>query len=248
MADSGTKMSSFQELSSSEKTYFFGEGEGRIAAIGRVAQGGEIVNRLIDPDDLKQNIPVTDVTVGGTSVLNNSVAEIDAIPSASSLAGTGLSESSGKLVISLPVPSPGTNEHRGDVLTVDNNDQPVWQAPHGSGGGSKSIIVVENPTIIDGILTITAQNNTIYDVVTPNGGYTDIKIIPPTVASGEVIDFYVNLQNNRDDGDTHYIEVENMQRITDDFENGIYSQLQDAAPVFIHCFYKYFTLKSISSE
>lgn len=151
------------------------------------------------------------------------------------------------LSVKNPVPST-TNANNGDVLTYSDTDGIVWYAPQGGGGGSKSIVVVENPTIIDGILTITTQNNTIYDVVTPNGGYTDIKIIPPTVASGEVIDFYVNLQNNRDDGDTHYIEVENMQRITDDFENGIYSQLQDAAPVFIHCFYKYFTLKSISSE
>ena len=37
------------------------------------------------------------------------------------------------------VPSPGDNEHRGEVLTVNSSDQVVWAPPGGGGGGIPEI-------------------------------------------------------------------------------------------------------------
>ena len=136
----------------------------------------------------------------------------------------------------------------GDVLTLNNSKEPIWQAPQGGGGGSMCIVVVDNPTIEGGNIVINAQNNTIYDVVLPNGGYNEIQIIPPTVASGEVIDFYANLHNNASDSDSHPALVNNMSRISDDYDEGTRSTVESYRPLFIHCFYKYYTLKTISNE
>lgn len=41
-----------------------------------------------------------------------------------------------ELKVAVPVPSPGINAHRGEVLTVNNSDEAVWAAPQGGGGGS----------------------------------------------------------------------------------------------------------------
>lgn len=136
----------------------------------------------------------------------------------------------------------------GDVLTLNNTKEPIWQAPQGGGGGSMNIVVIDNPTIESGNIVINTQNNTIYDVVLPNGGYGEIQINPPTVASGEVIDFYVNLQNNESDEDNHYTWVNNMNRISDASDEGIYSTVEQYKLLFIHGFYKYYTLKTTSTE
>ena len=219
-------MSDYTPLANNEKEYFMGDGQGAVVTVGKVEQGGDNVNRLVKLSDLA--------------------------PSASTLAGTGLTANNGALDVSIPVPSAGTNEHRGDVLTVDNTDQVVWAAPQGGGGGgggsSMSIVKINNPTIESGNIVINAQNNTIYDVALPNGGYSDIQINPPTVASGEVIDFYVNLQNNESDSDSHYTWVNNMQRISDASDEGIYSTVEQYKLLFIHGFHKYYTLKTISTE
>ena len=152
----------------------------------------------------------------------------------SEIGGSSLPDTSGKL--------------EGDVLTLNSSKEPIWQTPQGGGGGSMSIVVIDNPTIESGNIVINTQNNTIYDVILPNGGYGDIQINPPTVASGEVIDFYVNLQNNESDENNHYTWVNNMRRISDASDEGIYSTVEQYKLLFIHGFYKYYTLKTVSTE
>lgn len=241
-------MSDYTPLANNEKDYFMGDGQGAVVTVGKVEQGGDNVNRLVKLSDLAPAESVSDVTVGGTSVVSNGVAAVPAVPSASTLAGTGLTANNGALDVSNPVPSAGTNEHRGDVLTVDNTDHVVWAAPQGGGWSSMSIVEINNPTIESGNIVINAQNNTIYDVALPNGEYSDIQINPPTVASGEVIDFYVNLQNNESDSNSHYTWVNNMSRISDASDEGIYSTVEQYKLLFIHGFHKYYTLKTISTE
>ena len=152
---------------------------------------GTKINVNVPLSAIVPTVPVTDVTVGGTSVLNNGVAEVPAIPDAASLAdGTSITASNGKLSASIPVtdvtvgnntvvengvaiipkyygqnpimnngynfslsynndqfelagtnnteltltnpvPPPGDNEHRGQVLTVNDTDEVVWAASNG---------------------------------------------------------------------------------------------------------------------
>jgi hypothetical protein len=55
MADDivGQKMSEYTPLAAGEKTYFMGAGNGSVVAVGKVASGGNDVNRLVKLSDLQ---------------------------------------------------------------------------------------------------------------------------------------------------------------------------------------------------
>jgi hypothetical protein len=55
MADEtvGQKMSAYTALAAGEKTYFMGDGNGSVVAVGKVASGGNDVNRLVKLSDLQ---------------------------------------------------------------------------------------------------------------------------------------------------------------------------------------------------
>lgn len=82
------------------------------------------------------------------------------------------------------LPSAGTNEHRGDVLTVDNTDQVVWAAPQGGGGGGNpytKVTVTPGTRYKNGKKSgygfdlydqdVSISNNT-YSIVSSEVGYT----------------------------------------------------------------------------
>jgi hypothetical protein len=75
----------------------------------------------------------------------------DTIPTSPTYtAGTGLDITSNTISVTLPVPDPGTDQHRGHVLTVNDSDDSIkWAAPQGGGGGGG------NPFSIDEMLTWT---------------------------------------------------------------------------------------------
>ena len=54
MADEtvGQKMSEYTPLDAGEKAYFMGEGNGSVVAVGKVASGGNDVNRLVKLSDI----------------------------------------------------------------------------------------------------------------------------------------------------------------------------------------------------
>ena len=101
------------------------------------AYGDDIHSTLASKADKSEipTVPVTDVTVGGNSVVSNGTAAVPAIPTASSLAGTGLTASNNQLTVSVPVPSPSADHaDAGKVLTVKTNedtntDEVVWDTP-----------------------------------------------------------------------------------------------------------------------
>ena len=203
-------MSDYTPLANNEKDYFMGDGQGAVVTVGKVEQGGDNVNRLVKLSDLAPAESVSDVTVGGTSVVSNGVAAVPAVPSASTLAGTGLTANNGALDVSIPVPSAGTNEHRGDVLTVDNTDQVVWAAPQGGGGGGYTVYNVTK-TVSDltpyeeseqtvYALDINVSNHGIYflDIQTIDGS-ADLKTIRahiPTLTEGDYYDIVIQTQVN----------------------------------------------------
>ena len=98
----------------------------------------------------------TVASTGNYSDLNG----VPTIPTAGGLAGDGLEEASGKLKVVTKVPSPGTNEHRGDVLTVDDSDQVVWDA-----------VSVSQPTYGEG-LEYNETTNTLKFSYLGSGGLT----------------------------------------------------------------------------
>ena len=101
------------------------------------AYGDDIHSTLASKADKSEipTVPVTDVTVDGNSVVSNGTAAVPAIPTASSLAGTGLTASNNQLTVSVPVPSPSADHaDAGKVLTVKTNedtntDEVVWDTP-----------------------------------------------------------------------------------------------------------------------
>lgn len=204
MADEihGQKMSDYTPLSdltqAEQETYL---ANAAVTTYGKTSVGGANTNVNVPLSAIKPDVPVTDVQVGGSSVVSNGVAIIqkysadypimntgyefsldynhdqftiagdnnteltltnpvpppgdnahrgefltvnnsdeivwDTIPTAPTYtAGTGIDITSNAISVTLPVPDPGTNEHRGHVLTVNNSDDTIeWAAPQGGGGG-----------------------------------------------------------------------------------------------------------------
>ena len=58
----GKKMSDFTPLEDNEKEYFMGDGEGSVLSLGKVAVGGNIVNRLVKIDDILSSYSVDTMT------------------------------------------------------------------------------------------------------------------------------------------------------------------------------------------
>lgn len=100
-----------------------------VTTFGKTSTGGKNTNVNIPLSTLVPSVPVSDVTVNGSSVVSDGVAAVT-VPTATGLAGDGLTANGGQLVVSNKVPSPGTNEHRGDVLGVaTDSDTIVWTTP-----------------------------------------------------------------------------------------------------------------------
>lgn len=83
MADNihGKRMSDYTPLSdltqAEQATYL---ANAAVTTYGKTSVGGENTNVNVPLSAIKPDVPVTDVTVDGTSVLNAGVAEIPAIP------------------------------------------------------------------------------------------------------------------------------------------------------------------------
>ena len=80
------------------------------------------------------------------------------------------------------VPSPGVNEHRGEVLTVSNSDEVVWAPASGGGGGNPytKVTVTPGDCYLNGKISdysmplydqdVTISNNT-YSILSGTIGY-----------------------------------------------------------------------------
>lgn len=199
----GQRMSDYtplEDLTQAEQETYLANAA--VTTYGKTSVGGANTNVNVPLSAIKPDVPVTDVTVGGNSVVSNGVAIIpkyygqypimnngyefsldynaeqfelagtnnteltltnpvpppgenahrgeylkvddnsddlvwDTIPTAPTYtAGTGIDITSNTISVTRPVPDPGTNEHRGHVLTVNNSDDSIeWAAPQGGGGG-----------------------------------------------------------------------------------------------------------------
>lgn len=263
MADEihGQKMSDYTPLSdltqAEQETYL---ANAAVTTYGKTSVGGANTNVNVPLSAIKPDVPVTDVLVGGSSVVSNGVAIIqkysadypimntgyefsldynhdqftiagdnnteltltnpvpppgdnahrgefltvnnsdeivwDTIPTAPTYtAGTGIDITSNAISVTLPVPDPGTNEHRGHVLTVNNSDDSIkWAAPQGSGGGGNpytKVSVTPGTSYPNGKLSeynnnlfdqdVNISNNT-YSVLSTEIGYDSTKSYPDSQA------------------------------------------------------------------
>ena len=196
----GKKMNEYTPLANEEKEYFFGDGSGSVVTVGRVSRSGNIVNRLVKLSEIakEETGSVTDVTVNGESVVEDGVAYIPEIPNPANLAGVGLEFDGSALNVSDPMPS-SSGYNSGDVLTINNNLQPAWQAP--SGGSGMRYVYVANPRIMEGNIELNVQNNTFTELVVPGGGvFETIGIVVPDENDGTVRDLYISITTNPDIG------------------------------------------------
>ena len=86
-----------EELSQADQATYLANAA--VTTYGKTSVGGENTNVNVPLSAIKPDVPVTDVTVDGSSVVSNGVAIIPAIPTAESLADDGLREVNGKLEI-----------------------------------------------------------------------------------------------------------------------------------------------------
>lgn len=132
MAD-GKRMSEYtplSELTSEEKATYLGNAA--VTTFGAKVSEGDKINVNIPLSTLVPSVPVTDVTVNGSSVVNNGVAvvTVPTVPTAAELAGDGLTANAGKLDVSNKVPAPTATTDRGKVLSVaTDSDNIVWSTP-----------------------------------------------------------------------------------------------------------------------
>jgi hypothetical protein len=82
------------------------------------------------------------------------------------------------------VPSPGANEHRGEVLTVSNSDEVVWAAA-GGGGLSPISPTTITPTLENNTYKIVIPGNNAYYIATINDTH-NVEITPPTIGANEM--------------------------------------------------------------
>ena len=169
----GQKMSEYTPLSSltdeQQRTYL---GNAAVTTFGTKEAGGATINVNVPLDEIKPTVPVTDVQVGGISVLNNGVAEVPAIPDASSLAdGTSITASNGKLSAAFPV----TDVTVGGTTVLNNGVAEVPAIPaisgsstidYVSGSGGKLVVKVpvpppgQNHADVGKVLTVKTIDNT----------------------------------------------------------------------------------------
>lgn len=130
MADEiqGKKMSEYttlNELTQQEQVTYLSNAA--VTTFGKTSPSGENTNVNVPLSAIKPDVPVTDVTVDGVSVVANGVAAITtpSIPTAADLAGNGLNANGSKLDVATRVPAPGVGDV-GKVLTVDDSDAIVW--------------------------------------------------------------------------------------------------------------------------
>jgi hypothetical protein len=149
MADEihGQKMSDYTKLNeltqAEQETYL---ANAAVTTYGKTSDDGNNTNVNVPLSAIKPDVPVTDVTVGGNSVVSNGVAiipkysadypivnngyafSLDYNNTQFKIAGTNYTE----LTLTNPVPAPGTNQNRGKVLTVNDSDAIVWAQPSAS--------------------------------------------------------------------------------------------------------------------
>lgn len=132
----------------------------------------------------------------------------------------GISVASGSASVNIGISTSGASD--GDVLTYDSSKNSVKWAAGGGGGGSgwtKTTIDVSSQALQDGAYVITIPSNNTLVIVTglgTNQARYDVKIIPPTVGSNEVINCAVEFKpveheyDEEQGEETHCIEVNNM--------------------------------------
>jgi hypothetical protein len=96
----GQRMSDYTKLNeltqAEQETYL---ANAAVTTYGKTSDDGNNTNVNVPLSAIKPDVPVTDVTVGGTSVVSNGVAAVPTIPTAESLADDGLHAVNGKLEI-----------------------------------------------------------------------------------------------------------------------------------------------------
>ena len=127
----------------------------------------------------------------------------------------GITVYQGSASVDISISTSGASD--GDVLTYNGTTQKVaWAAGGGGGGGSgwtKSTIDVSSQALQDGAYVINIPSNNTLVIVTGLGtgqDTYDVKIIPPTVGSNEVINCAVEFTPVERDEQYHTIEVDGM--------------------------------------
>ena len=96
---------------------------------------GNKINVNVPLNAIIPTVPVTDVTVGGTSVVSGGVAAVPSVPDASSLAdGTSITSSNGKLSAAFPVTDVtvgGNSVVSNGVAAVPAQENADWEAASG---------------------------------------------------------------------------------------------------------------------
>jgi hypothetical protein len=249
---SGKKMNEYTPLANEDKEYLFGDGSGSVVTVGRVNSSGNIVNRLVKLSEIakEETGSVTDVTVNGESVVEDGVAHIPEIPNPANLAGVGLEFDGSALNVSNPMPS-SSGYNSGDVLTINNDLQPSWQAP--VVGGGMRYVYVANPRIIEGDIPLEVQNNTFTELVVPGGGvFETIGILVPDENDGTVRDLYISITSNQDIGqmrpvsvfDSKSVELKPMFMST----SPTHQWLTKNGNMLIHVVHNYYTVMTSDKE
>ena len=117
------------QLTPAEKAYY--KQNALVTAVGKINDGASTPysNYNIPLSEIAPSAPVSDVTVNGSSVVSDGVASVT-VPTATGLAGDGLTANAGKLDVSNKVPTPTATTDRGKVLSVaTDSDNIVWTTP-----------------------------------------------------------------------------------------------------------------------
>ncbi|MBO7691349.1 MAG: hypothetical protein J6T10_01785 [Methanobrevibacter sp.] len=122
----------------------------------------------------------------------------------------------------------------------------------GGGGASYTVETISGPFPLNQyyqMVVTLPDNHKVYNITNVhNESASDICIVAPTVSNNEVVDVYVNIEIPNSDEDSHYIMVQDMQRMSDGDCDGSYSTADRYDPVFMHIFYKYYTICHTSDE
>lgn len=206
----GQRMSDYtplEDLTQAEQETYLANAA--VTTYGKTSVGGANTNVNVPLSAIKPDVPVTDVTVDGHSVVSNGVAIIQKYSADYPIMNNGYALSLSynddqftiagdnytELTLTNPVPAPGTNQNRGKVLTVNDSDAIVWAQPSAS---------VEISHYNGDVSTVSAVNDA------SSGGYTfNLNIDSDT------------LEEQHDDvAGKKYVTVKNPLPSTDGASNG----------------------------
>lgn len=204
----GKKMSDytpFSKLTSEEKATYLGNAA--VTTFGAKVSEGDNINVNIPLSTLVPSVPVTDVTVNGSSVVSDGVAAVTVptVPTATELAGDGLTANAGKLDVSNKVPAPTTTTDRGKVLSVaTDSDNIVWSTPAVTAispkNGAITVINTANDVASGGYFfdVNTDASLATVDVSVDNTTVRKLKVANPVPPTTSASDGYVLTYNDSD--------------------------------------------------